>query len=327
MIISKTPLRISLAGGGTDLPSYYKIKSGLVLSAAINKHIYISVNNNWKPFFQLKYFKNENRKKIKDIDHPAFRECLRALCPPSSYCEISCISDVPAGTGLGSSGSFLVGLINALSHFYSFNYSKKTLAELSTNMEMNTLKQPSGKQDQYIATYGGIKIIKINKQGKTDVQKLNLDNNFINYMENNILLYFTGYSRNSNIILKEQEIKTAQSNKNIISNLDFIKSLALESIDALKRKSLIDYGLLVKEHWSYKIKRSKNISNSIINEMINSGLKNGAIGGKLVGAGGGGFLMFVCSDKNKLKQKMAKENLKELEFKFDFKGSRILESS
>ena len=323
MIISRTPLRISLAGGGTDLPSYYKINGGLVLTAAINKYIYISMNKNWKPFFQLKYFKSENKKKIRDINHSAIREVLQLLYF-NSHCEISCISDVPAGTGLGSSGSFVVGLINSVVNFNNLNYSKKKLAELGCQIEMNVLNQPSGKQDQYIASYGGIKIIKINRRGITSVQEPYLDNNFVKFMEDNILLFFTGYSRQSSLILKEQEIKTIHNDKNIISNLDFVKSIATESIKALKRKSLQDYGALVKEHWDYKIKRSKNISNSKINLMINLGLKCGAIGAKLVGAGGGGFLMFICNDKIKLRKKMLELNLRELDFKFDYEGSTII---
>ena len=323
MIISKTPLRISLAGGGTDLPSYSNIKGGFVISAAINKHIYISVNKNWQPYYQLKYFKSENKKKLKNINHPAIREVLRLLYS-KSYCEISCISDVPAGTGLGSSGSFLVGLINSVAKFQNLNYSKKKLAELSSHIEMNILKQPSGIQDQYISSYGGIKILKTNKKGNTNVQDLNLDNNFLKYMEENILLFFSGYSRKSSKILEEQTIKTNHNDKAMIANLDFVKSIADESIKALKRKSLEDYGLLMKEHWDYKLKRSKNISNFSINRIINIGLKNGAIGAKLVGAGGGGFLMFVCKDKKRLRKKIANKYLRELEFKFDFEGSKII---
>jgi D-glycero-alpha-D-manno-heptose-7-phosphate kinase len=189
---------------------------------------------------------------------------------------------------------------------------------------MNVLKQPSGKQDQYISSYGGIKIIKIDREGKTNLKELYLDNNFIKYMEDNILLFFTGYSRRSSIILKEQETKTIHNSKNIISNLDFVKSIAIESIKSLRKKSLEDYGSLMREHWNYKIKRSKYISNSKINEIINLGLKNGAIGSKLVGAGGGGFIMFVCNDKKKLREKMAKKNIRELDFKFDFEGSTII---
>ena len=323
MFLSRSPLRISIAGGGTDLPSYYKIKGGLVISAAINKYIYVTVNKTWKKRFSLKYSKIENKKKISQIAHNTIRETLK-IFNIKDYLEISSISDVPAGTGLGSSGTFLVGLINVISSFQNKNLSRYELANLACKIEMDVLNEPSGKQDPFISSYGGLKVINIDKNGVTKTEDLIISNDFNCELEESFLAYFTGYTRNSRNILGEQEKKTKNKNIEIISSLDFVKDIALETIEIFKKGSIKDYAELMNEHWKFKMKRSKDMSSSKINRIIEYGLKNGAIGAKLVGAGGGGFILFITQDKLRLRSKMKGLKLQELKFNFDYDGSIIM---
>ena len=323
MFLSRSPLRISLAGGGTDLPSYYKLKGGLVISAAINKYIYVTVNKTWKKNFLLKYSEIEKKKKITSIKHNAIRETLSFFKIPD-YLEISSISDVPAGTGLGSSGTFLVGLINVVNSFYNKNLSRYELADNACKIEMDILKEPSGKQDPFISGYGGLKIIRISKNGKTKIEELKISQDFIEELDDSFLTYFTGYTRQSKNILGEQEKKTKKKNKELIQSLDFVKEIANESINVFQRGSVQDYANLMNEHWNYKMKRSKNMSSNSINNLIEYGLHNGALGAKLIGAGGGGFVLFITKDKLKLRSKMKNLKLLELKYNFDYDGSVIL---
>ncbi|WP_440634196.1 GHMP family kinase ATP-binding protein [Candidatus Pelagibacter sp. HIMB1746] len=323
MFLSRSPLRISLAGGGTDLPSYYNLKGGLVISAAINKYIYVTVNKTWKKNFLLKYSEIEKKKTIGLIKHNAIRETLNFFKIPD-YLEISSISDVPAGTGLGSSGTFLVGLINVVNSFYNKNLSRYELAENACKIEMDILKEPSGKQDPFISSYGGLKIIKISKNGKTKIEELKISQDFSEELDDSFLTYFTGYTRQSKKILGEQEKKTKKKNKELIQSLDFVKDIAKETISIFKRGSVQDYANLMNEHWNYKMKRSKNMSSNSINSLIEYGLKNGALGAKLIGAGGGGFVLFITKDKLRLRSKMKNLKLQELKYNFDYDGSVIL---
>jgi len=323
MFLSRSPLRISLAGGGTDLPSYYKLKGGLVISAAINKYIYVTVNKTWKKNFLLKYSEIEKKKTIGSIKHNAIRETL-SFFKVSDYLEISSISDVPAGTGLGSSGTFLVGLINVVNSFYNKNLSRYELADYACKIEMDILKEPSGKQDPFISSYGGLKIIKISKNGKTKIEELKISQDFSEELDDSFLTYFTGYTRQSKNILGEQEKKTKKKNKELIQSLDFVKEIANETINVFQRGSIKDYADLMNEHWNYKMKRSKNMSSNSINNLIEYGLQNGALGAKLIGAGGGGFVLFITKDKLKLRSKMKNLKLQELKYNFDYDGSVIL---
>jgi D-glycero-alpha-D-manno-heptose-7-phosphate kinase len=323
MFLSRSPLRISLAGGGTDLPSYYKLHKGLIITAAINKYIYVSVNKTWKNNFFLKYSKIEITKSISSIKHNAIREVLK-MFNIENYLEISSISDVPAGTGLGSSGTFLVGLINAIKSSQYKNLSRKELADLACKIEMEVLKQPSGKQDPYISSFGGLKVMNINNSGKTIIEDLKISLDFRDQLENSFVAFFTGYTRMSKNILNEQEKKTKSRNKEMINNLKFVKDIASETINIFKKESLDDYAKIMNEHWIHKMKRSKDMSTAKINNLIEIGLKNGAMGAKLIGAGGGGFILFIAKDKIRLKKKMKELNLQELKFGFDYDGSVIM---
>ena len=319
MLIIRSPLRISIGGGGTDIPSYYKEKGSFFISAAINKYVYVTITKPFVKGIYLNYSKIERINEIEKIDHKIIKEVLKQELMENKI-EISTLTDIPAKTGLGSSGSFSTALIKAM---YSFNQKmigRRELAEKACDIEINKLNQPSGKQDQYISVYGGISEFNINKKGDVKVNNLKISNQTILELEDNLLLFFTGFSRNSSLILNEQNKKTINSNTQIIENLDYIKFLGLEIKKKLLKGNCSDFGKLMNEHWMYKLKRSKNMSNKTINEIYNFAMKNGAIGGKLIGAGGGGFLLFYTNTPSRLRKAMNNKKLEEVRFKFDYEG-------
>tara|TARA_B100000787_G_scaffold154973_1_gene130113 strand:+ start:1793 stop:2767 length:975 start_codon:yes stop_codon:yes gene_type:complete len=319
MIIVRSPLRISIGGGGTDIPSYYEKKGSFFISAAINKYVYVTITKPFEKGIYLKYSKIEKINNIKDINHKIIKEVLYKQLKENKI-EITTLTDIPAKTGLGSSGSFTTALIKAV---YSFNQKmigRRELAEEACDIEIKKLKQPSGKQDQFISAYGGISEFNINKKGFVNVKNLKISNDTILDLEDNLLLFFTGFSRNSSLILNEQNKKTLRQDIEIIKNLDYVKSLGVEIKKALVKGNCEDFGRLMNEHWKYKLKRSKNMSNKTINEVYNFALANGATGGKLIGAGGGGFLLFYTNTPNKLRKALVTKKLEEVRFKFDFEG-------
>ncbi len=324
MIICRSPLRISLGGGGTDIPSFYKIYEGKVIAAAINKYVFTTIITPYVDGIFLKYSKSENVSKIKDIKHPIIREVLNNYKNYSKRIEITTLADIPSGTGLGSSGSFTNSLIRAIYELKEKKISKTDLAEKSCDIEINNLKRPVGKQDQYISSFGGIKNFYFKKNGRVKVNDLKIKKKTIKKLENNLLLFFTGFTRSSTKILNKQDVETKNSQKNIIDNLCEVKKIGIETENLLLRDKLLDFGLLMNYHWKKKLERSKEISNEKINYMYNQALKNGAIGGKLVGAGGGGFLMFYSEDPEKLRDKMKKLKVNELKFNFDYEGTKVL---
>ena len=319
MIIIRSPLRISIGGGGTDIPSYYKEKESLFISAAIDKYVYVTITRPFEEGIYLKYSKIEKRHKISDIDHKIIKEVLKQELEENRI-EITTLTDIPTKTGLGSSGSFSTALIKAINHYKKKRINKRELAEQACDIEINKLKHPSGKQDQYISVYGGISEFHINKKGYVKVNNLKISADTIFDLENNLLLFFTGFSRNSSLILREQNIKTIKNNKEIIKNLDFVKDLCLEIKKSLIKGDCNEFGKLMHTHWQNKLKRSKNMSNSTINHIYEFALKNGATGGKLIGAGGGGFLLFYTKSPNRLRKAMKNKKLEEVKFKFDFEG-------
>ena len=319
MLIIRSPLRISIGGGGTDIPSYYKEKGSFFISAAINKYVYVTITKPFVKGIYLNYSKIERINEIEKIDHKIIKEVLKQELMENKI-EISTLTDIPAKTGLGSSGSFSTALIKAM---YSFNQKmigRRELAEKACDIEINKLNQPSGKQDQYISVYGGISEFNINKKGVVKINNLKINNETRLELEDNLLLFFTGFSRNSSLILNEQNKKTINSNAQIIENLDYIKFLGKEIKKKLLKGNCSDFGKLMNEHWMYKLKRSKNMSNKTINEIYNFAMKNGAIGGKLIGAGGGGFLLFYTNTPSRLRKAMNNKKLEEVRFKFDYEG-------
>jgi len=326
MIISRSPMRISLGGGGTDLPSYYKHYGGFVLAAAIDKYMYLTVNQAWNDEYFLKYSKFERVKTVDEIQHPIFKAALSSMNVGPNI-ELVSLADIPAGTGLGSSGSFTTALLKVL-HVYKKNknvlVTPHELAEQACNIEINILKEPVGKQDQYIASYGGITCFEIDTTGFVKAYPAQLSPQTVYSLEDNLIMFFTGYSRSASELLKEQDQKTKKEDPQMLENLHYVKELGVRIKTALEAGQLETFGELMHEHWLYKKKRSKNMSNSAIDEHYELARKNGAIGGKLVGAGGGGFLLFYTENKRRLREKMAGVGLQELRFHFDFEGTRIV---
>lgn len=329
MIITRSPLRITLGGGGTDLPSYYEKNEGFVLSAAINKYVYVSVI---KPFIKgifLKYSKIEIVQNISDIQHPIFREALKMI-KIEPQIEITALADIPSGTGLGSSGTFTTALLKALYTNIKQSLNQQELAELACDIEINCLNQPIGKQDQYISSVGGLTSFIFHKKNeekdKVTFKPLNIKNETMLELEDNLLLFFTGFSRSASDILTDQNTRSLKNDNDMINNLHFVKDLGLKSKEALEADNIELFGQLMHQHWEHKKKRSKRMSNSKIDEWYNLGIKNGATGGKVVGAGGGGFLMFVANNKSLLRKKMTAAGLQEVRFRFDFEGTKLMTS-
>ena len=322
MIIVRSPLRISLGGGGTDLPSYYNKFGGFVISAAIDKYIYITLHENFAPNIIIKYSKMEHVNNISEIEHPIIREAFNLVGIDGKGLELSSMADIPSGTGLGSSSSFTTGILKTL-HIYNKNIiSTKELAEQACHIELERLKEPIGKQDQYISSYGGITCFNFNKTGEIDVNPLKVSKSVLCEMTENILLFFTGYSRSASSILKEQDQKSKEDNLDMINNLHFVKDIGLQSKCAFEKGDLYEFARLMNVHWEHKKQRSKNMSNGKIDEWYGLAMKNGALGGKLIGAGGGGFLMFYCENKTKLRKVMCESGLTEVRFNFDFEGTK-----
>jgi len=324
MIITRSPLRISLGGGGTDIPSYSNEFDGFLIAAAINKYVYVTANRPFQQEIVLKYSSIESKLNVEDISHPIIREVLKSLNLKTPQIEITSIADIASGTGLGSSGSFTTALLKALYLHYRRTLHPKELAELACKIELEKLGEPIGKQDQYIAAFGGITEFTFHKDGSVSSAPLNLSVQTVHDLEDNLLLFFTGISRSASSILKDQVDKSKANNSSMIENLNFTKDLGFRSKAALLNNDTHKFGELMHEHWEHKKSRSNGMSNEFIDDAYNKALQAGAVGGKLVGAGGGGFLMFYASDKERLRLKMAEIGLEEVRFQFDFEGTKVI---
>jgi D-glycero-alpha-D-manno-heptose-7-phosphate kinase len=324
MIITRSPLRISLGGGGTDLPSYYREHGGLVIAAAIDKYIYINVHRRFVDGFLLKYSHLEEAATIEDIKHPIIREALRLAGVQERNLEITSMADIPAGTGLGSSGSFTTALLKALHALRKNLVHPAELAEQACCIELEKLREPIGKQDQYIAAFGGITCFKFMPDGQVEAWPLKISDETLYNLEDNLLLFFTGYARSASNILREQDDKSKQADKAMVENLDCVKELGRQSQAALESDNLPEFARLMDVHWQRKKERSQSMSNQDINAWYDYAMANGALGGKIIGAGGGGFLMFYAKDKTRLRHAMRERGLKEVRFRFDFEGTKIL---
>jgi D-glycero-alpha-D-manno-heptose-7-phosphate kinase len=272
----------------------------------------------------LKYSTIENVNEIEEITHPIIREALKILNLGTPQIEISSIADIPAGTGLGSSGSFTTALLKAVHSYYRKTIHSNELAELACLIELEKLNEPIGKQDQYIAAYGGISEFIFEKNGNVKVTPLALSMNTIHDLEDNLLLFFTGISRSASKILNDQNLRSLQTENIIIENLHLTKELGIRSKSALILGETEKFGQIMNEHWEHKRARSAGISNNFIDEAYKQAMQNGALGGKLVGAGGGGFLMFYANDREKLRTEMSKIGLREVRFRFDFEGTKVI---
>jgi D-glycero-alpha-D-manno-heptose-7-phosphate kinase len=324
MIIARSPLRVTLGGGGTDLPSYYEKFGGFLIAAAIDRYVYITVHETFVPDLIVKYSELERVPEASKLKHPIIREAFAMLGLSGQALELTSMADIPAGTGLGSSGSFTTALLKAM-HAYKKNLVHPAdLAVQACEIELGRLKEPIGKQDQYIAAYGGITCFKFLPDGKVEAWPLKLSDETRDTLEDNLLLFFTGYSRSASTILKEQDQKSKQSDAGMIENLHFVKDLGLQSQRALEGGDLREFARLMDVHWQRKKQRSGGMSNPKINEWYDLAMANGALGGKLIGAGGGGFLMFYAEDKAKLRHAMRQAGLKEVRFRFDFEGTKLV---
>ena len=323
MIITRTPLRITLGGGGTDLPSYYERFGGFVLSAAINRYVYISINRTFTDDYFLKYSALERVQKIEDIEHPIIREALR-LHPIGPSIELVSVADIPAGTGLGSSGTFTVGLLRAI---YAHRHQSMTVDHIASEacrIEMDVLGRPVGKQDQYAAAYGGLECLEFAPDGTVSVEPLGVSGETLDDLQGHLCLFFTGYSRAADRILAEQRTRSSAGDPEIVNNLHVVKSIGLESREALVQGDTYRFAALMNEHWERKRLRSSEMSNDAIDRYYGIGLENGALGGKLVGAGSGGFLLFYAKDTDRLREAMVREGLSEVRFQFDHDGTSVL---
>lgn len=327
MIITRSPLRISLGGGGTDLPSYYSKYGGFLIAAAIDKYVYITLHDTFVEELIVKYARMERVSHASEIQHPIIRTALEMLDIDGSYLEISSMADIPAGTGLGSSGSFTTALIKALYAYKKSIIPQRELAEKACHIEIEKLSEPIGKQDQYIAAMGGIICMNFNNDGKVDVSPLKISKETLYNLEDNLMMFFTGYSRSASSILKEQDDKSKKDEKAMIENLHFVKEIGMKSQKAFESGNLSEFAKLMNVHWDYKKERSKLMSNTKIDEWYKLGLESGALGGKLIGAGGGGFLMFYAEDRVTLRNAMHECGLREVRFHFDFEGSKIVGQS
>jgi D-glycero-alpha-D-manno-heptose-7-phosphate kinase len=327
MIIVRSPLRITLGGGGTDLPSYYREHEGFVVSAAIDKYVYVTVMRPFTPGIYLKYSQLEHVEQAIDVKHPIIREAIQMLGFKTPQIEITTLADIPAGTGLGSSGSFTTALVKALYAHRKRHLHPEDLAELACQIEISRLGEPIGKQDQYIAAVGGLTCFTFHKDDKVATVPLAVSMDTLFDLEDNLLLFFTGVSRRSASILEDQNTRTRESDSEMLENLHYVKELGYRSKDALEAGDCGLFGELMGEHWEYKKRRSAGMSNPEIDEWYRLGMDNGAVGGKLVGAGGGGFLMFYARDRDKVRHAMVSAGVTEVRFRFDFEGTKGILSS
>jgi D-glycero-alpha-D-manno-heptose-7-phosphate kinase len=326
MIIARSPLRITLGGGGTDLASYYSAHEGFLIAAAIDKYVYVTVMRPFSPGIYLKYSALEHVEKVADIRHPIIREALQLQELRTPQMEITTLADIPAGTGLGSSGSFTTALLKALyTHRRKVVHSQE-LAELACHIEIDRLREPIGKQDQFIAAFGGITCFTFHKDHRVEIQPLCISTRTMFDLEDNLLLFFTGFNRAAGSILRDQDSRSQAHDADMLRNLHYVKSLGYQSREALEAGNLVRFGELLHEHWEHKRRRSGGISNPQIDEWYSLAMNSGAIGGKLVGAGGGGFLMFYARDRNRLRHAMRDAGLEEVRFRFDFEGTKVVMS-
>lgn len=322
MIITRTPFRVSFVGGGSDLEEYYSQKQGAVLSTTINKYMYISSHNYFDDdSIRIKYSQTETVKNINDLQHPIVREAMKKFNINGAL-EISSNADVPSGTGLGSSSSFTVGLLHSLYARAGKHVSNEKLAEEACEIEIEKLGEPIGKQDQYASAFGGINIIKFNPDGSVSVEPIHLKKEINKKLQNNLLMFYTGQQRSASKILIEQKKVTAQADKTQI--LDKMVDLVWEMRDALYAGDLEEFGRILHKNWLLKKQLTNKISDDFIDDIYNKGIKSGALGGKLLGAGGGGFVLFYCEPENQKKLRHALRDLKELSFKLDNEGSKVI---
>lgn len=317
-------MRITLGGGGTDLPSYYRNHGGFLLSACINQYVYVSANRSFSPELLLRYSQIERVAALDEVRHPIFRVALELLKMDLRNLEITTMADIPAGTGMGSSGSFTTALLKALYRLENRVISQHQLAELACHIEIDLLQEPVGKQDQFVAAYGGVNCFEFHQDDRVSVHPLAVSKDLLTRFKKGILLFCTGITRDAPRILKTQDDQTRKGSQEMIDNLHYVKELGHRSKAALESGDLEAFGRLLDEHWQHKKKRSPAMTTEAIEDYYQAAMQAGALGGKLIGAGGGGFLMFYTEAPLELRDAMARHGLSEVDYDFDFEGTRIL---
>jgi D-glycero-alpha-D-manno-heptose-7-phosphate kinase len=326
MIITRTPLRISLGGGGTDLPSYYEpAGGGFLVAAAITKYVYIAVHRNFEDDILLKYSRIEKAKSPSEIEHPLLREVLLATDVKGAL-EISSMADIPAGTGLGSSGSFTVGALRAVYAFQRRFVSQVEIAEVACRIEIERLQEPVGKQDQYIAAVGGVTALEFRPDGGVEIVPVPMEPDVCERLEEDLLLFYTGIRRSASRVLSDQRERSQANDADIRKNLDTVKALGQKSFDALNAGDLDSFGALLTEQWQQKLERSPSEIHRTVDSWLRLAIEAGASGGKLVGAGSGGFLLVHAHAKADVRQALREVGLEEIRFGFDFEGTTTIVS-
>jgi D-glycero-alpha-D-manno-heptose-7-phosphate kinase len=325
MIVSRAPVRFSLGGGGTDLPSYSSVHGGFLVAAAIDKFIYVSANRRFYDTIRLAYSKTETVDSVDKIDHRIFREALRFAGIERSI-ELTSVSDVPPNSGLGSSSSFTVALLNALHTYKQEFVSSRQLAEEACHIEIDVLGAPIGRQDQYIAAHGGVTALTFNPDGSVESERVPIRPEVLDELESNLLIFYSGVEREASSVLSEQKKTILGNQDNAVERMHRIKALGKDTLRILTTGNIDAYGELLHEHWMNKRKLAVNMSDSVIDEHYEAARKAGAIGGKLMGAGGGGFFMFYATsgDRRRVYQAVSERGLKPLRFRFDSSGARIV---
>lgn len=325
MIITRTPFRVTLGGGGTDLPAYYSKYGGFIFATGINKYMFINLN---RPIVddlvRVKYTKTEIVAHRDELQHEIAREAM-GMAGIENSLEIISMADVPAGTGLGSSSSYAVGLLNGLHTMKREYVPLQQLAEEACRLEIELLKKPIGKQDQYMAAFGGFTILEIAKDGKVDVRSVDVSGGTIDDLNRNMLMFYTNTSRSADKILSEQSKGVKKQIKNVLESMHYIKEIGYKILEAVESNNLTDVGLLFDKHWQYKKRISTKMSNPRFDEIYNIAKANGALGGKISGAGGGGFFVFYVEEGHtKFREVMKKSGLREMRYRFDFEGTKVL---
>lgn len=324
VIFSRAPLRISLGGGGTDLPSYYREHGGFLVAGAIDKYVYLLMHTVFQRRYKMKYSETEEVDEIASIRHPILRETLMRHWRGNPL-EIASVADVPAGTGMGSSGAFTVALLKGLAHARRTSITQGALAEAACEIEIDVLGEPCGKQDAYVASHGGICAYAIGENGQVDVEPLELAPETLRSLREHLLLFYTGEAREASGMLSDQDRRTRSKDEDMIQNLHTTKAIGVQSKQLLLDGDLLAYAELMHEHWQTKRRRSRGMATKRVDELYTLARRSGAVGGKLVGAGGGGFLLVYVRNPADTRQAMAAAGAVELPFDFEFEGASSTE--
>lgn len=325
MIITRTPFRFTLGGGGTDLPTYYSKYGGFIFAAAINKYMFINLN---RPIVddlvRVKYTRSEMVKHRDDLKHDIAKEAMRMMNIDNAI-EVISMADVPAGTGLGSSSCYAVGILNGLHVMKRDHINLYDLANEACDLEINRLGKPIGKQDQYMAAFGGLTVLDIGKDGTVKVKNANISDSTRDDLNRNILMFYTNTSRNADKILNEQSKGVKEDKRNVVKNMHYIKELGYKILESVERGNITDVGLMFDKHWKYKKKISSKMSNPHFDMIYKNAKEYGALGGKITGAGGGGFFIFYVEERlNRFREKMKELGLREMRYRFDLEGTKVL---